>query len=399
MSYEKKISIASIWIDGGSNIDKKNKKGINQILSSLLIRGCEKYDNYTLSEYLESFAADLNCETHEDGILINLISLEEYFNNIFPLLTKIIEKPILSKEEFNNSKINAINNIIKSKENPFNIAYENWRKIVYLEHPYAFDVNGYIENINNINYLDILDEYSNFKTRSKFLLSNYYKNNMKDIDLITNKILQKEVIDYPLIMNRKKRNLIINYQETNQLKLLLGNKTCSKKNNDFLPLKILESYLSFGMSSKLFKLFREKYGLTYDVGVYFPNRKLESPFLIYLSVSEKNSLIAFKILLKLWKSILTNLLSDDELNLAKIKLNASILNSSQTVEEIINRKVQLLGFGMNPNFEKNSIENIENISSKRILKTTKKYLEKPILSICGKEKSVNILKENWDINF
>ena len=399
MSYEKKISIASIWIDGGSNIDKKNKKGINQILSSLLIRGCEKYDNYTLSEYLESFAADLTCETHEDGILINLISLEEYFNNIFPLLTKIIEKPILSKEEFNNSKINVINNIIKSKENPFNIAYENWRKIVYLEHPYAFDVNGYIENINNINYLDILDEYSNFKTRSKFLLSNYYKNNMQDIDLITNKILQKEVIDYPLIMNRKKRNLIINYQETNQLKLLLGNKTCSKKNNDFLPLKILESYLSFGMSSKLFKLFREKYGLTYDVGVYFPNRKLESPFLIYLSVSEKNSLIAFKILLKLWKSILTNLLSDDELNLAKIKLNASILNSSQTVEEIINRKVQLLGFGMNPNFEKNSIENIENISSKRILKTTKKYLGKPILSICGKEKSVNILKETWDINF
>ena len=46
MYYEKKISIASIWIDGGSNVDKKNKKGINQILISLLTRGCEKYDNF-----------------------------------------------------------------------------------------------------------------------------------------------------------------------------------------------------------------------------------------------------------------------------------------------------------------------------------------------------------------
>ena len=57
---KRNFSIASIWIQGGSNMDSINKKGINKILCSLLTRGCEGFDNYSLSEYIESYGAELN---------------------------------------------------------------------------------------------------------------------------------------------------------------------------------------------------------------------------------------------------------------------------------------------------------------------------------------------------
>ena len=47
------------------------------------------------------------------------------------------------------------------------------------------------------------------------------------------------------------------------------------------------------MSSVLFKLFREKNGLTYEAGIFNPIRQQNSPFLIYLSVSNKNAIIKF----------------------------------------------------------------------------------------------------------
>ena len=47
---ERNFSIASIWIQGGSNMDSISKKGINKILCSLLTRGCEGFDNYSLSQ-------------------------------------------------------------------------------------------------------------------------------------------------------------------------------------------------------------------------------------------------------------------------------------------------------------------------------------------------------------
>ena len=97
---KRNFSTASIWIKGGSDVDSIGKKGINKILSSLLTRGCEGFNNFTLSEYIESYGAELNQEVFEDGILISIKCLNEHFSKLLPLLDLIIKKPILSKTEF-----------------------------------------------------------------------------------------------------------------------------------------------------------------------------------------------------------------------------------------------------------------------------------------------------------
>ena len=400
VDYESNIKVASIWISGGSNKDSKDKRGINQILSSLIIRGCEGYDNFKLSDYIDSYGADLNCETFEDGILINIKSINLYFKDVYPLLKLIIEKPILSKDQFKICKINTNNYIKKSIENPFIKAFENWKKLVYKNHPYAYDTNGYIKNINNINYEDILDEYNNFKKRKKVLLSNFYYKNMQNIDsIIPNRSVNKNLNYEKDRRNLHNKQCKVHYQNTNQVIFLIGNKTCSSKHNDFVNLKILESYLAYGMSSKLFRIFRESNGLTYDAGVFNPLRKNLSPFLIYLSSSTNNCVDTFHHLLNLWDQITTSLLSKDELDLAKIKFKAAISFSSQTTEEIINRKVQLLGLNMDPKLDEKFIEKISKIDSKEILETAKKYLLNPSLIISGKESYCNQLKRIWQNRF
>ena len=58
LNHKKRFfSTASIWIKGGSDMDSINKKGINKILSSLLTRGCEGFDNFVLAEYIASYGA------------------------------------------------------------------------------------------------------------------------------------------------------------------------------------------------------------------------------------------------------------------------------------------------------------------------------------------------------
>ena len=104
--YESKIirnfSIAMVWINGGSNMDIEEKKGINQILCSLLTRGCKGFENLAFSEYVDSHGAELNLETLEDGMIISLKSLNEHFNKLLPLVNLIINEPILSYNQFQN---------------------------------------------------------------------------------------------------------------------------------------------------------------------------------------------------------------------------------------------------------------------------------------------------------
>ena len=89
-------------------MDCINKKGINKVLCSLLTRGCKGFDNFLLSEFIESYGAELNQEVFEDGILISIKSLNEHFSKLLPLLDLIINKPILSEIEFKKAKKSSI---------------------------------------------------------------------------------------------------------------------------------------------------------------------------------------------------------------------------------------------------------------------------------------------------
>ena len=193
---KRNFSTASIWIKGGSDVDSVGKKGINKILSSLLTRGCEGFNNFTLSEYIESHGAELNQEVFEDGISISIKSLNEYFSKLFPLLDLIINKPILSESEFKKVKKSSIDQIKKDKENPFNICFEKWRRIVYSNHPYAFNTNGTSNDVSKITYEDVLLEFKNFKTREKYLISNNPEINGENFETLKKNIFKREISTY-----------------------------------------------------------------------------------------------------------------------------------------------------------------------------------------------------------
>jgi len=395
---KRNFSTALIWIKGGSDMDSVGKKGINKILSSLLTRGCEGFNNFTLSDYIESYGAELNQEVLEDGISISIKSLNEHFSNLFPLLDLIINKPTLLEIEFQKVKKSSINFIKKDKENPFNSCFENWRRIVYSNHPYAFNTNGKVNDVSKITYEDVLLEFKNFKSRDKYLISNNSEINGVSIETLEKKPLEEKssTLNYDLSPNDR-FDYINNY--SNQTIIMIGDQTCSRRSREYLPLKVLESYLSYGMSAALFKLFREKNGITYDLGVYYPIRKGNAPFLIYLSVSNKQALFAFELLSKLWKNLLFNPLTDAEISLAKEKLIGSFLLGNQSLDEILQKKIQLISYGIPPISEIDLNSKIEEISSLDILKLTQKYFSKPFLSISGNEKICLEIANRWKKNF
>ena len=395
---KRNFSIASIWIKGGSDMDSISKKGINKILCSLLTRGCEGFDNFSLSEYIESYGAELNQEVFEDGISISIKSLNEHFSKLLPLLDLIINKPILPEIEFQKVKKSSIDLIKKDKENPFNICFEKWRKIVYSSHPYAFNTIGNINNVLKISYKDILCEFKNFKKRNKFLISNNPEINGEHLRTYDEKIPKETSSPQNNDLDSNRRfDYTIN--DSNQTIIMIGNQTCSRRSSEYLPLKVLESYLSYGMTAALFKLFREKNGITYDLGVFNPVRCENAPFLIYLSVSKKNSIFAFELLSSLWKNLLLNPLIDSEIFLAKEKLKGSFLLNNQSLDEILQRNIQIISYGITPISEIDFNRKIDEISSLDIFKLTNKYFSRPFLSISGNKKICLEINKRWKKNF
>ena len=92
-------------------------------------------------------------------------------------------------------------------------------------------------------------------------------------------------------------------------------------------------------------------------------------------------------------------MTDAEISLAKEKLIGSILLGNQSLDEILQRKIQLISYGISPISEIDLNSKIEEISSLDILKLTYKYFSKPFLSISGNEKTCLEISNRWKKNF
>ena len=69
-------------------------------------------------------------------------------------------------------------------------------------------------------------------------------------------------------------------------------------------LRLLSCYLGYGMSSLLFKVLREKYGVVYEAGVYHPIRENQIPFIMHASTTEEKAIITLQLLKECWEKII-----------------------------------------------------------------------------------------------
>ena len=80
-------------------------------------------------------------------------------------------------------------------------------------------------------------------------------------------------------------------------------------------------------------------------------------------------------------------------------LKSSLLLGNQSIDEILQRKVQLISYGIDPAWEKDLNLKIDEVTSLDILKITNQYFSKPFLSISGNKKICLEVKSKWFKSF
>ena len=91
------IEVAGIFalkmiIPSGSSSDPKGKRGLHQILGSVLSRGCGPYKDEEISDFIEGLGASLRCDSNEDSIIISLKCSDEDSDKLIPILINAIQE-------------------------------------------------------------------------------------------------------------------------------------------------------------------------------------------------------------------------------------------------------------------------------------------------------------------
>jgi predicted Zn-dependent peptidase len=178
----------------------------------------------------------------------------------------------------------------------------------------------------------------------------------------------------------------LEHQATQQAIIMLGYLAPAIHEPDCIALKLINSYLGNGMSSRLFVELREKRGLAYDVSAFYPTKLDTSHFVAYMGTAASNTRAAVNGLRAEIDRLCITQLTATELQTAKDRLLGQYALGKQTNGQLAQTYGWYELMGLDVEFDRQFSERIQKLTPAQVKTVAAKYLSEPYISIASPSK-------------
>ena len=393
------ILSAKLWIRGGSSADPTGQRGASQLLAGVLSRGCGPFSGDAPADLVEGRGAGLRCEAAEDGTLISLKCASDDAALLLPLVLQMVTSPWLVEDQVTLERQLNLQTLQRQKEDPFQVAHDQLRQQLYGSGPYGHDPLGVEAELSALARPQLEQMTHQLGQEGAVMVL------AGQIPAEPEQLLLHQLDGQSWRTQAPKRlagasglkqvSLASNVDETEQLVLMLGTTTAPLGSEQALALRLLHCHLGIGMSSRLFVALREEHGLAYDVGVHYPARLGDAPFVFHLSSSSERAEDATRELLNEWLRLIEEPISDAQLQLAKAKFTGQEALGRQTCSQVADRHALVLGHGLPFDFADRCLLEAEALTPNDLHQAAQALLQGPSLSLCGPQDAIEAATAVW----
>ena len=366
-----------------------SQAGLSHLVAAVITKGTDQFSALEIAEKVESTGASLGADASTDYFLLSLKTIAHDFPSMLQLLREIMRSPSFPATEIELEKKLTIQGIRSQQEQPFNVAFNQLRQMMYPKHLYGVSILGTEETVASLSRDDLQTYHQTYFRPDNLVISISGKiTKTEAIRFIEQEFGDWQIPDHPF-PHRTSFAADVNpdqcsiAQDTQQSIIMLGYLAPSVKSEDYPVLKLISTYLGNGLSSRLFVELREKRGLAYDVSAFYPTRLDLAPFVSYIGTAPENTEIAMTGLRSEIERLADTKLTETELQGAKNKLLGQYALGKQTNSEI----AQILGWyeslGLGLEFDYLFPEHITQVTSEQVQTVVSSYLTKPYMAMVG----------------
>ncbi|MDZ8239980.1 MAG: M16 family metallopeptidase [Nostoc sp. SerVER01] len=389
------IIAARIFVRAGSCHENQEQAGLAHLLSAVMTKGCDGLSSLEIAEKVESVGASLSADAATDYFLLSFKTVTSDFAEILTLAGQILRSPTFPEVQVELERRLALQDIRSQKEQPFTVAYEQMRQVMYQNHPYAMSVLGDETTMSSLTRADLVQYHQTYFRPDNLVISIAGRVTPTDAVALVTKLFGDwqvpasalPTLNLPEI--RVEPQVRLKPQQTQQSIVMLGYMGTSVSFPDYAPLKLLCTYLGNGLSSRLFVELREKRGLAYEVSAFYSTRLYPASFVVYMGTAPENTTIALEGLRTEVDLLSTSEISPSALQAAKNKILGQYALGKQTNGQIaqIYGWYEILGLGID--FDIKFQELIAAVNAQDAIAAACKYLKEPYVSLVGQEAAIN----------
>jgi predicted Zn-dependent peptidase len=375
--------------NGGGRWEKRSQAGIFHLLAAVITKGTENLSSVEIAERVESMGASLGTDAATDYFLVSLKTVAADFEEMLPLAAEILRSPTFPPAEVELEKHLTLQNLLSQKEQPFNVAFNQLREMMYGEHPYGVSIVGTEQSVSNLTPFDLKQYHSTYFRPDNLVISLAGKVTKEAAIKMVEKVFgdwqppQTPIPQIILDPASTQPHQVRIKQDTQQSIIMLGYLAAGVKSEDYPILKLLSTYLGNGLSSRLFVELREKRGLAYDVSSFYPTRLDKSQFVVYMGTAPQNTEVAIEGLQREVERLWERTLSSEELQAAKNKLLGQYALGKQTNAEFAQIYGWYESLGLGIEFDRQFQKEILQITPEMAQKVAANYFQAVYLSLVG----------------
>ncbi len=282
-----------IGVHIGTFYEPASKKGISHFLEHMLWKSNKKYTAKQISLGLELNGVISNAFTNAYLTFYLFEGLPERFHKVIDIVFSMFENEKFKEGEFEKEKSVILSEFDMTHTNPSERLIREIPKCIYGRSDYGFaDPIGCRETIENITKEDVEEWKAKFYTPENMFLvlsGKFSENEVKLVKEYFEKLESNETMRRKPTKGEGSR-IILKMNTNNQIYYALN----FKSNAEWYVLEAFKHLVSFGLSSPVFQIIREKYGLGYaqsfEAFWLFPDESIVS-FAIFGFEKEKEKFL------------------------------------------------------------------------------------------------------------
>lgn len=387
------VTSISLRAKGGNRVDG-DIPGLTDYLADLMERGTQHQSATELQQNLAKKGIALSISTGADSTSLHIRGLTRLAGDMFKILADMVNYPAFKAEELDFVK-NQLREHYQSSQDtsPTAVLAEMLHEALYpADHPYGTTTRRMLEVAEKATPERIRELYGNLFQRpnltiavagglsperahreSETLLERLPGKEAKEVSPFTiPKAGPPPVIKADRVITRAREGL-------EQAEIMRAWPAPGVQDADRVSMLMLNAILSSGMSSRLFQRFREKEeALCYSVSSSYNPKQDGGDFQFYVGTDPKNIMKVQDVFQEELEKLFKTPPTDEELNRAKARLQASILATAESTAFISNHLT------MHRGLDRMSIEElgkkIQNVTPEQVREVARKYLTKPSIT-------------------
>lgn len=372
------IIAITIAIRGGEFLEEKIGEGT--LAAGTLLKGTKKYSSQELAQLMEENGIKISPACSEDYFTIDVQTTTAQIDLTLDILDEILNNPLFDDYEIEKKRTELLSKIRQSRDVPMNIAKENFMTMIF--------ENSVYSHTNKV-----LEKYLPSVTREN--VASYYNRILDSKNIVVSvngDVADEKMIDtFGLILHEKRQPAFkysdykvtkltapktqnVNIKDLQTAWLLYGWQTSGVSDRkDFVTLKVINTILGGGMSSRLYKNLREADGLAYQLGSTYVPHALGGSFITFIGTNPNTLNYSKDKIKKEVERLKMEFVSDSELRDAKDRLKGSFIIALETNSEKSSVTGLFETIGLGYDFLPTYVKMIDEVTASDIIRVANKY--------------------------